>query len=504
MAQAPAFAIPHAEEQRPNYLGGQWVAPSTGLYEPCLNPADTRDVVGRFPRSGPADATAAVDAAAKAFPSWSTTPGPERGRIIGRAWQLLKARVDLVAEALCREEGKTLAESKGEVLKGLNLLEFYSGEGFRQRGHTLPTEARSTLAMTLRQPVGPVALITPWNFPFAIPVWKLAPALVAGCTVVMKPASLTPLCTHLLVQAFEEAGLPAGVLNLVTGPGGAVGDVIVDDPRIRAISFTGSNEIGLRLYSRAAKRGVKVTAEMGGKNPVVVLDDADLELAAQGIIQGAYGSTGQRCTATSRVVVTPGVRARLTEMLVAQVKALKTGDGRTAGIQMGPAVDRSQLETDLEAIAFARQGGGRLLVGGERLTGDGFDHGFYCAPTIFDEVAPDSRIVQEEVFGPVLAIQAARDPAHAFELANGVQFGLSASLYTRDYYEAMRFVEKSEVGMVHINQPTVGGEAQLPFGGIKGTGVGEKEMAEDGANFFTHVKTVWLDYTGVRRTLNIY
>jgi acyl-CoA reductase-like NAD-dependent aldehyde dehydrogenase len=496
--------IPLGDEKRQNFIGGAWIAPSTGQYEPCVNPADSRDLLGHFPRSGKEDAKAAIDAASKAFPSWAATPGPERGRIIGRAWQLLKTKTDLLAEALCREEGKTLGESKGEVLKGLNLLEFYSGEGFRAHGKTLPTEARSTLALTLRQPVGPVALITPWNFPFAIPVWKLAPALVAGCTVVQKPASLTPICTHLLVEAFEEAGLPPGVLNLVTGPGGAVGDVLVDDPRIRAISFTGSNEIGLRLYSRAALRGAKVTAEMGGKNPVVVLDDADLDLALEGILQGAYGSTGQRCTATSRVVVTPGIRGRLTEALVAKVRALKVGDGRAAGVQMGPAVDASQLRTDLDSIAAGKQEGARLLAGGERLSGDGFERGWFCAPTLFDAVEPGMRLAQEEVFGPVLSILHARDVAHAFELANGVAFGLAASIYTRDYYEALRFVEKSEVGMVHVNQPTVGGEAQLPFGGIKGTGVGEKEMAEDGSNFFTHVKTVWLDYTGVRRTTNIY
>jgi aldehyde dehydrogenase (NAD+) len=469
-----------------------------------VNPADTRDVVGQFARSGAVDAKAAVDAAARAFPSWSATPGPERGRVIGRAWQILKGKVDLLAEALCREEGKTLGESRGEVMKGLNLLEFYAGEGFRTHGKTLPSEAKQTLTMTLRQPVGPVALITPWNFPFAIPVWKSAPALVAGCTVVLKPASLTPLCTHLLAEAFVEAGLPAGVLNVVTGPGGAVGNALVDDARIRAISFTGSNEIGLALYERAAKRGAKVTAEMGGKNPVVVLDDADLDLAVEGIVQGAFGSTGQRCTATSRVVATPGVLPKLTEALAARARALKVGDGRKPGVQMGPAVDKGQLRTDLAAIEAARADGARLLCGGEQLTSAEHEHGFFCAPTVFDRVEQSSRLAREEVFGPVLAIQAARDIAHAFELANDVPFGLASSIYTTDFTSALRFVEKSEVGMVHVNQPTVGGEAQLPFGGVKGTGVGEKEMAEEGANFFTHLKTVFLDYTGTRRTTSIY
>src|SRR5438105_3512162 len=386
-----SMRIPAGEERRRNWIGGAWVPPSTDKYDACVNPADTREAVGEFPKSGAADAKAAVDAAAKAFAGWSSTPGPERGRILARAYAILKEQVDLVAEALCREEGKILPEARGEVLRGLNILEFYAGEGFRQHGKTLPSEMRSTLCFTLRQPVGPVALITPWNFPFAIPMWKTAPALVAGCTVVLKPASLTPVCAHLIAEAFAEAGLPPGVLNVVTGPGGAIGDVIADDPRIRAVSFTGSNEIGLRLYQRVAARGVKVTLEMGGKNPVIVLDDADLDLAVEGIVQGAFGSTGQRCTATSRAVTTPSI-----------------------------------------------------------------------APS------------------------------------------LTASIYTRDYFQAMRFVEKAEVGMLHVNQPTVGGEAQLPFGGIKATGVGEKEMAEEGANFFTHLKTVWLDYTGARRTTNIY
>ena len=496
--------IPRGDERRQNLIGGEWRAPSTEKYEPCLNPADTREVLGHFPRSGAADAKAAVDAAAKAFPGWAATPGPERGRIIGRAHAILKARVDLVAEALCREEGKVFSESKGEVLKGLNLLEFYAGEGFRQHGKTLPSESRSTLTFTLRQPVGPVALITPWNFPFAIPVWKTAPALAAGCTVVLKPASLTPLCTHLLAEAFVEAGLPAGVLNVITGPGSAVGDVLVDDPRIRAISFTGSNEIGTRLYQRAAARGVRVTAEMGGKNPVVVLDDADLELAAEGILQGAFGSTGQRCTATSRVVATPGIAGKLTEALVEMARKLRVGNGMTSGVQMGPAVDLGQLKTDLEAIAASKADGARILCGGERLSQGELEHGFFCAPTIFDKVEPGTRLARDEVFGPVLAIQSARDADEALHLANDVQFGLTASIYTRDYFQVMRFVEKAEVGMVHVNQPTVGGEAQLPFGGIKATGVGEKEMAEEGANFFTHLKTVWLDYTGARRTSNIY
>jgi len=496
--------IPAGEVRRKNWIGGAWVPPSTDKYDACVNPADTREGLGEFPKSGAADARAAVDAAAKAFAGWSSTPGPERGRILARAYAILLEQVDLVAEALCREEGKILREARGEVLRGLNILEFYAGEGFRQHGKTLPSEMRSTLCFTLREPVGPVALITPWNFPFAIPMWKTAPALVAGCTVVLKPASLTPDCAHLIAEAFAEAGLPPGVLNVVTGPGGAIGDVLADDPRIRAVSFTGSNEIGLRLYQRVAARGVKVTLEMGGKNPVIVLDDADVDLAVEGIVQGAFGSTGQRCTATSRAVTTPTIAPRLTEALVERARKLRVGDGMQQGVEMGPAVDAGQLRTDLEAIAQARSEGARLLCGGERLSSAEHEHGFFLAPTIFDQVLPGTKLATEEVFGPVLAIQHARDAEEAVRIANDVAFGLTASIYTRDYFQAMRFVEKAEVGMLHVNQPTVGGEAQLPFGGIKATGVGEKEMAEEGANFFTHLKTVWLDYTGARRTTNIY
>jgi acyl-CoA reductase-like NAD-dependent aldehyde dehydrogenase len=499
-----ALSIPTSDEKRGNFIGGRFVPPQAGQYEPCRNPADTRDVLGLYPRSGVADARAAVDAACAAFPSWAATPGPERGRVLLRAHRSLSEQIDLLAEALCREEGKTLSESRGEVQKGLNLIEFYAGQGFRMQGRTLPSESRSTLAFTLRQPVGPVALITPWNFPFALPVWKTMPALIAGCTAVLKPASLTPNLTHFMAQALHEAGLPPGVLNVVTGPGGAIGDALVDDPRLRAISFTGSNQVGLRLYSRAAARGVRVTCEMGGKNPVVVLDDADLDLAVEGIVQGAYGSTGQRCTATARVIATPGIRPRLTEALVARVRALEVGDGRRKEVQMGPAVDLGQLQVDLDAIAAAKSDGARLLAGGQRLSGGAYEHGFYVAPTLFDGVEPGSRLAREEVFGPVLALQAARDPAEATELANAVEFGLAASIYTRDVNEALRFVERAEVGMVHVNQPTVGGEAQLPFGGIKSTGVGEKEMSEEGANFFTHLKTVWLDYAGAPRRTNIY
>jgi acyl-CoA reductase-like NAD-dependent aldehyde dehydrogenase len=497
--------IEHASARRfHNFIGGEWVAPSTGSFAPNRNPANLDDVLGEFPVSGAADAQSAITAARAAFPAWSGTPAPARGRILWRAVELFRTRLDEIARTLCREEGKTLAEAKGEIQKGINLFEFYAGEGFRIHGKTLPSETRQQLTFTLRQPLGVVALITPWNFPFAIPAWKSAPALVTGNTVVMKPASGTPGTATLIAEVLAEAGLPKGVFNLVSGPGGAVGNTLVDHPDVRAVSFTGSNSVGMALNERAAKRGIRVTCEMGGKNPVVVLDDADLELATAGILQGAYGSTGQRCTATSRVIVQRGAAGKLVEALAAGAKRLKIGDGQEAGIDMGPAVDEGQLATDLDYIRIAQEEGAKLVAGGKRLQGGAYDKGFFVEPTLFTGVKPQMRIHQEEVFGPVVAVVEVGDFEEALAAANGVEFGLSASIYTRDSNLAMKFVERAEVGMVHVNNPTVGGEAQLPFGGWKATGVGEREMAEEGAEFFTQLKTVFFDYTGQARSSKIY
>jgi alpha-ketoglutaric semialdehyde dehydrogenase len=487
-----------------NFIGGQWVPPVTGEYVPNRNPADIREVVGHFPLSSAKDAQAAVEAAQAAFPAWAAMPAPARGRILWRAVELFRARSEEIAVAMSREEGKTLAEARGEVNKGINLFEFYAGEGFRLHGKTLPSEMPQTLTFTLRQPLGVVALITPWNFPFAIPAWKCAPALVTGNTVVLKPASSTPATATLLAQVLADAGLPNGVFNLVTGPGGAVGNTLVDHPHVKAVSFTGSNQVGMALNQRTAQRGIKVTCEMGGKNPVVVLADADLELAAAGILGGAFGSTGQRCTATSRVVVEQAVARELVEALCRGAARIRVGAGLSADVDMGPAVDEGQLRTDLDYIRIAQEEGATLAFGGQRLCGGPFEHGYFVSPTVFTGVTPSMRIHQEEVFGPVLAVTQASDFEEALGIANGVEFGLSASLYTRDSNLAMRFVERAEAGMVHINNPTVGGEAQLPFGGWKSTGIGEREMAEEGACFFTQLKTVFFDYTGKPRTAKIY
>lgn len=474
-----------------SYIAGRWYHPASERLVRNLNPADPSDVIAEFPAAGAADAVRAIEAARAAYPAWRETPSPERGRILWRAAEIARRRAEEIAQTMTREEGKIIREARGEVTRGIAVLEYYAGAGFRIAGKTLPAEARDTFTYTIRRPLGVVGLITPWNFPWAIPAWKSAPALVAGNTVVMKPAELTPATAALLTEIYEEAGLPPGVFNLVVGPGSEVGNAIVDHPDVRAVSFTGSNAVGMALYAQAAKRGAKVTCEMGGKNPVIVLPDANLEKAATAIASGAFGSTGQRCTATSRVVAHASVKDALIERVGALAAAMKIGPGLDETTDLGPAVDANQLRTDVQYIGVAREEGARLVRGGKQPEGL---RGYFVEPTIFDEAAPTMRIFREEVFGPVLAVCAAETLEQAIEYANGVEYGLSASIFTQDIDAAMRFAELAEVGMVHINEATVGGEAQLPFGGSKATGVGEREMSEEGLRFFTELKTVFVNY----------
>jgi aldehyde dehydrogenase (NAD+) len=352
--------------------------------------------------------------------------------------------------------------------------------------------------------VGPVAVITPWNFPVAIPVWKIAPALVSGNTVVFKPASLTPLTAALMVEIFAECGLPPGVLNLVYGGGREVGDTIVKHPAIRAVSFTGSNDVGVGLYMAAAARGIKCQCEMGGKNPIVVLGDADLDLAVESAIQGAFGSTGQRCTATSRAVVEESIASEFVERLHARAASLVVGNGLDPATSIGPSVDETQLDTVLEYVGIGKREGARLVRGGDRVADSGLERGYFVAPAIFDHVEPGMRIAQEEIFGPVLSVIRAPDARTALRVANGVKFGLSASIYTNDVPSMFRFVDELEAGIIHVNSPTVGGEAHIPFGGMKATGVGLREMGSVAIDFYTELKVVYVDYTGGRRSGNLY
>lgn len=506
LAKKPKSAAKPAMETHryKNYINGQWVDSSSGKFIPNVNPANTDDIIGHAPQSTREEAKAAVEVAKAAFPAWRNTPAPVRGRILAKAVQLCHERKEELARTMTREEGKTLSESRGEVQKSINLLEYYAGQSFRIEGRTYPSEMPSTFVYTVRQPLGVVSCITPWNFPLCIPVWKSAPALVAGNTVVFKAASNTPGCAELLVKIYEDAGLPKGVLNLVYGSGGVVGDEFVNNPTIRAVSFTGSCEVGGEVAKQAAGHLAKVTCEMGGKNPAVVMDDADLDLAVEGCAQGAFGSTGQRCTATSRVILHKAIADRFLEKLVERMKKIKVGDGMEDGINMGPAVDKAQYETDLRYLEIAKKEGGKCLVGGGALAGGKLAKGYFVAPTLFDNVKPEHTIAQEEVFGPVLAAFRVNDFDEAMKVANNVRFGLTCSIYTGDPNLAMRFIDRIEAGMVHINSPTVGGEAQLPFGGMKSTGYGNREMSEEGLDFFTELKTVFYDYTGVKRQTNIY
>jgi acyl-CoA reductase-like NAD-dependent aldehyde dehydrogenase len=484
-----------------SFVDGIWFHPKSNRLVRNLNPADPDEVIAEFPAATVEDVARAIDAAQAAFRGWRKTPGPERGRVLWRAADIARQRADEIARTLTREEGKILKEAKGEVMKGISLLEYYAGEGFRMHGMTLPSEARDTFTYTIRRPLGVVGLIAPWNFPWAIPVWKSAPALVAGNCVIFKPAELTPATATLLTEIYTEAGLPAGVFNMIVGSGSVVGEAMVRSPMLRAISFTGSNEVGGALYAKAAQRGAKVTCEMGGKNAVIVMADADLDKAAIAIHGGAFGSTGQRCTATSRVIAAPSVKDALVERLVEAAKKIKVGPGLDESVDMGPAVDNKQWKPDLDYIAIGQQEGARLLLGGK--TPEQLGTGYFVEPTIFDNVTPSMRIFKEEIFGPVLSVTTANNLDEALSYANSVEYGLTTSIFTENIDTIMNFVEEVETGMVHVNEPTIGGEAQLPFGGTKATGVGEREMAVEGLNFFTELKTVFINYSGKAERLMI-
>ena len=477
-----------------NYIAGQWVESKSGKTFPNTNPANTSEIVGHFQASGAEDAQAACEAAAKAQSAWSATPAPRRGEYLFKAAELLESRLAKISEEMTREEGKTLPEAKGEVKRAINILRYFGGEGARQFSYQIPSERDNVFCYTLRKPLGTVALITPWNFPIAIPVWKLAPALVGGNTVVIKPASLAPLSSYRVVEALHEAGIPAGVLNYVTGAGGAVGNTLVEHPAVRAVSFTGSCEVGNALYEKVTRRKLRVQLEMGGKNPTVVLKDADLDYAADVLVNGAFFSTGQKCTACSRAIIEKPIYEPLLEKLLTKTRKLKVGNGLEPGVDIGPAVDAAQLETDLKYIEIARNEGAMLLCGGNRLTGGNYDLGYFIEPTLFTGVTPEMRIAQEEVFGPVLGLMVANDFEDAMRLANGVKFGLSASIVSRDLTRVHQFINGIEAGLITVNLPTAGVEYQLPFGGIKESSFGMREQGPAALDFYTETRTVYMKY----------
>ena len=482
-----------------NYVGGEWVGSASGETYEITNPASKEVVLGRFQSSTVNDAMGAIAAAKDASSTWAETPAPARAAVLFRALGILERRADELARSITTEEGKPLADAKGEVKRAMNIVEYAAGEGRRMFGYTTPSELPSTVAYTVRRPLGVVAIITPWNFPLAIPAWKIAPALVCGNSIVFKPASSTPMTAVKLVEVFEEAGLPPGVLNLVTGPGASVGNAFVESPDVKGISFTGSTEIGTGIYAEGARSLKKIQCEMGGKNAVILLADADLDKALGGIVQGAFGSTGQRCTATSRAIVEDAIYDDFMDELVRRTEVLKIGDGMDPEVEVGPLASQAQLDTVLGYIGVGAEEGADLVCGGKRLSGGPHDDGYYVEPTIFADVDPSMRIAREEIFGPVLTVFKAADLDEAIDISNNVQFGLSSSIYTTDLTRAFDYVNRVEAGMVHINAPTLGGEVHLPFGGLKSSGVGQREQGVEAVEFFSEVITVYINYAGVPR-----
>ena len=479
-----------------NFIGGAWAPAQSGQVFKTFNPADTREAVAEYPRSGREDVLAAIEAARQACSGWAAMTPPARGRILSKASQILETRKAELAELLTREEGKTLPESAGEVQRAMDIFRFFGGLSYTLGGQTIPHDLPHNLLYTVRQPLGIVALITPWNFPVAIPAWKLAPALLSGNAVMLKPASQAPAMTLELAKALAEAGLPKGVLSVVIGDGRTVGSELAENPAIAALSFTGSHSVGHGIYQQLARRMARAQMEMGGKNPTIVLADADLDLAATLVVKAGFGLTGQACTATSRVIVERKVLEEFNERLVAKAKALKVGPGLTPGIEMGPAVSSQQLDANLAYVEVALKEGAKLLYGGQRLAGGEHAHGHFMQPTVLGDVKPGTRIACEEVFGPVVAVLAVEDFDEAIRVANGVDVGLSASIVTRDLRKAMLYAERIEAGVVKVIQVSTGLALQAPFGGVKKSSTDSfKEQGAGATDFYTRIKSVYLDYS---------
>jgi acyl-CoA reductase-like NAD-dependent aldehyde dehydrogenase len=478
-----------------NFIDGEWVEASTGQTFENRNPADTRDVIGIFQRSGKADVDAAIGAAKKAFAKWRLIPAPRRAEIIYRAAEMLMERKEEYARDMTREMGKILKETRGDVQEAVDTAYYMAGEGRRMFGPTTPSELPNKFAMAVRQPIGVCGMITPWNFPMAIPSWKLLPALVCGNTCVIKPAQDTPLSTFNLVRVLYDAGLPRGVVNIVTGFGSEVGTPLTEHADVRAISLTGSSAVGRIVGTTAAKSFKHCSLELGGKNPMIVLDDANLDLAIEGGLWGGFGTTGQRCTATSRIIVQKGIYGKFVERYVERAKALKVGNGLDETVEMGPAINENQLKTDLSYVEIGKAEGARLKCGGNRLDKGDYQHGYFMEPTVFVDVTPKMRIAQEEIFGPVVSILACDDLEDAIEIANGVDYGLSSALYTKDVNRAFMAMRDLDAGITYINAPTIGAEVHLPFGGVKQTGNGHREGGLGAIDFFSEWKSIYVDYS---------
>jgi aldehyde dehydrogenase (NAD+) len=474
------------------FIGGKWVDPPKAKRFETVNPA-TKEPVASFVSATVGDVDRAIAAALTAFPAWKGTPPPKRGAILLAAALRLKERKNEVGRIVTREMGKVISEGLGDVQESIDFIEYMAGEGRRLFGETVPSELRSKFCLTVRQPKGVVACITPWNFPTAIPNWKVAAALISGNTVVLKPASNTALCATEVVKVYEDAGVPPGVLNLVTGSGSVIGKALVEDPRVRSVSFTGGVETGRDVYVRGAQGLKMVHLELGGKNPVILMEDADLGLALEGVLFGAFGTSGQRCTATSRLILHEKVYDRFLGMLTDRLDHFTVGDPLDPKTGMGPVASADQEKKILEYIAIGKKEA-KLCCGGKKLTGGVYDRGYFIAPTIF-ETTHGTRISKEEIFGPVLSVIRVGSYEEAIRVANDVDYGLSSSIYTSDVNRAFRAIEDLEAGITYINAPTIGAEVQLPFGGVKNTGNGGREAGTSAIEEFTEVKTVFVDFS---------
>jgi aldehyde dehydrogenase (NAD+) len=478
-----------------NFIDGTWVAARSGRTFENRNPADQDDLIGLFQDSSRDDVEAAVGAAKRAYCSWRLVPAPERAEMLFAAAQLIASRKEALARDMTREMGKVLEETRGDVQEAIDMTYFMAGEGRRQYGQTVPSELRDKFAMSVRQPLGVCSIITPWNFPMAIPSWKIAPALVCGNTVVFKPATLTPLSAVNFVKVLEEAGIPPGVVNLVTG-GPDVGEVMTTHDDVNVVSFTGSTAVGRVVNQHAASTFKKTHLEMGGKNVVMIMDDAQLELAVEGCLWGGFGTTGQRCTAASRVVVHERVYDQFLTEFAARARALRVGNGLDDRTQVGPSVSESQLGTVMKYVEMGRAEGARLVTGGHRLTSGPHARGWFHEPTVFADVEPSMRIAQEEIFGPVVSVMRCRSLDQAIEIGNSVAYGLSASIYTRDVNKAFTAMRDMYTGIFYVNAPTIGAEVHLPFGGTKTTGNGHREAGTAALDVFSEWKSIYVDFSG--------
>ena len=488
-----------------NYIGGEWVPSRSGEFSENRNPADTRELVGRFPVSTEEDVRRAVEAARGAFDRWRKVPAPRRAEVLFRLGEILIRNKERFAAEMTREMGKVLRETGGDVQEAIDCTYYTAGEGRRLHGFTTPAEMPNKFAMCVRQPVGLCGLITPWNFPMAIPSWKLIPALVCGNTVVIKPAEDTPLSTYNLIKACEEAGVPAGVVNLVTGHGETAGRALVEDPAVRLISFTGSTETGRVVASSCADRNAICSLEMGGKNVIMVMEDADLDLAVEGAVWGAFGTSGQRCTASSRLVVHKKVYKKFTQALVERVKGLRVGNGLDEKTDVGPVINADAVSKITGYIEIGqKEDRAKLACGGNRLDRGEHANGYFVEPTVFTDAAPDMRISQEEIFGPVTTVIPTDSLEEAIEIGNGVRYGLSASIYTADVSRAFRAMGEMYTGIFYVNSSTIGAEVHLPFGGTKATGNGHREAGTQVLDIFTEWKSIYVDYSGKLQRAQIY